>query len=1196
MLHRYSGERDIVFGTVRKGRRDTIANAEQVVGLFINTIPVRTLVEPATPLLEWLRGLADHMAAARRYEHASLTSIHRWSEVPAGRELFETVVIFDRAEMETVLRAQGGAWAHRRVWENYNTGYPITLYAYAEPTLTLKIAYDTDRFEAAAITRMLDHLRVLLCAMPENPDLRLADIPLLTQAEVDMRLHEWNASGRPWQQDVLVHQSFERQAAEQPDTTALFCGDRKLSYCDLDARANQLANYLVAQGIGVGALVGIHLDRSLDLVIAVLAVLKAGAAYVPLDPDFPAKRIEGMVEDAKPRAIVSRSALMSRLSGPVPSSILLDRDCAAIAAAGSENAKTRTTPTDLAYVLYTSGSTGRPKGVMVEHRNVANFFAGMDQCIGKGPGVWLAVTSLSFDISVLELLWTLARGFSVVMDTGEERAVTALAHRSSAAPQPIEFSLFYFSSDEGERVSDKYRLLLEGARFADRHGFAAVWTPERHFHEFGGLYPNPAVSSAAIATITQNIKIRAGSCVVPLHSPIRIAEEWALVDNLSNGRVGVSFASGWQPNDFALAPQAYADRKQIMFRNVDLIRRLWRGEALPFPGPKGANVSVRILPRPVQRELPIWITAAAHPDTFRQAGELGANLLTHLLGQSVEELAEKIAIYRDVWRAQGHPGDGHVTLMLHTFVATDVATVRETVSGPMKAYLRSSTDLIKAAAWTAPIFRERACKNGRTPDALFQEEDLSPEDTEALLDHAFDRYFETSGLFGTPDSCLAMVGRVKEIGVDEIACLIDFGVDSETVLDCLPHLDELRSRANKQTESGIAALMRRHGVTHLQCTPSMARMLALDPEVREGLSRLEVLMVGGEAFPPALCKELRDLVGGRLLNMYGPTETTIWSTVHEIDAADDIVSIGRPIANTQVHVLDALMRPVPIGVAGELYIGGAGVVRGYLGRPELTDERFVRDPFSANKDARMYRTGDRVYWREDGTLAFLGRIDFQVKLRGHRIELGEVEAVLSGHRDVRDVVAAVRDDPSGGQSLVAYVVPVDGEPVRPDVLRAFLGERLPHYMVPSIFVALAALPLTPNGKIDRLALPDPGSASEPAADLEQPRTQVESEIARIFSETLGYDRVGRKQSFFNLGGHSLSAVQLAFRIRRHFNVEFPLQTLLQAPTVAELAGQIEDRLLRHADQDELASLLDELTPAARRNAVPAFDGSQRTIQ
>jgi natural product biosynthesis luciferase-like monooxygenase protein len=1102
--------------------------------------------------------------------------------------------------MDTRLRAQGGAWAQRRFWPIYNTGYPITLYAYAEPTLTLKVAYDTDRFDSAAIVRMLDHLRMLLCAMTAQPDLRLLDMPLLTQAEEHKLRHEWNATERPWQQDALVHQFFEHQAAAQPDTIALICGDRVLSYRDLDTRANQLANHLVSQGIEPGALVGIHLERSFELVIAVLAVLKAGAAYVPLDPDFPVKRIADMIEDAKLRVIVGRSALFAGLPGPTPPSILLDRDRAVIAAAGSVGAKTRATPTDLAYVLYTSGSTGRPKGVMVEHRNVANFFAGMDEHIGKDAGVWLAVTSLSFDISVLELLWTLGRGFSVVIDTGEERAVTAPADRSPTALRPIEFSLFYFASDEGERASEKYRLLLEGARFADSHGFAAVWTPERHFHAFGGLYPNPAVSSAAIAVITKNVKIRAGSCVVPLHNPIRIAEEWALVDNLSNGRVGISIASGWQPNDFVLAPQTYADRKEIMFRNVELIRRLWRGEALPFPGPKGGDVDVRILPRPVQSELPIWVTAAANPDTFRQAGEIGANLLTHLLGQSVEELAEKIAVYRDAWRAQGHPGDGHVTLMLHTFVASDAAAVRQTVREPMKNYLRSSTDLIKAAAWTAPIFRERARKNGHAPADLFDDKNLSPDDMEALLDHAFDRYFETSGLFGTPDDCLAMVGRLKEIGVDEIACLIDFGVDSETVLASLPHLDALRARANAApdvpSDYGTAALMRRHGVTHLQCTPSMARILALYPEAREGLSQLEILLIGGEAFPPALCRELRGLVGGRLLNMYGPTETTIWSTVHEIDAADDIVPIGRPIANTQVHVLDALMRPVPIGVPGELYIGGAGVVRGYLGRPELTDERFVADPFAGSKDARMYRTGDRVYWREDGTIAFLGRVDFQVKLRGHRIELGEVEAVLSRHRDVRDVVAAVRDDPSLGQRLIAYVVPVGSEPLRADALRTFIEEQLPHYMVPSVFVTLAALPLTPNGKVDRLALPEPAGASATDAAFEQPRTPVEAEIAGIFAETLGFDRVGRKQSFFNLGGHSLSAIQVAFRIRRHFNVEFALQTLLRAPTVAELADQIEHRLLTHADAAELSSLLDELTPVAQKNAGLAADGSPSAVQ
>src|SRR5438552_5173294 len=596
------------------------------------------------------------------------------------------------------------------------------------------------------------------------------------------------------------------------------------------------------------------MDRSAELIMGMLAILKAGAAYVPLDPAYPKDRLAYMVEDARLSAIVSQSAYHSFLPEACVPVITLDRP-GAFEEEPDSNPPSKVRPEDLAYVIYTSGSTGKPKGVMVEHRNVVNFFAGMDarlEC--EKPGTWLAVTSVSFDISVLEIFWTLARGFKVVLYGGEKRTSRASQPRKSRRPHAgIGFSLFYFASDEGEKGRDKYNLLLEGARFADRNGFEALWTPERHFHAFGGLYPNPSVAGAAIAAITEKVKIRAGSCVMPLHNPIRVAEEWALVDNLSNGRVGISFASGWQPGDFALAPDAYEGRYKIFRDGIETVRALWRGESRTFRGPKG-DVEVTTRPRPVQAELPCWVTAAGNPDTFRQAGQTGANLLTHLLGQSIDGLAEKLEIYRRAWREAGHPGRGRVTLMLHTFLGEDQASVRAQVHEPFKAYLRTSTDLLKQSASSFPAFRN-AGREGI--DGLFQK--LSGADMDALLEHAFARYYETSGLFGTPQSCLPMVERLKDAGVDEIACLIDFGVPSDVVLSHLPRLNELRQLANRESEDeDVGALLARHSVTHLQVTPSMASMLVKNQGARAGLGKLTNLLVGGEAFPRELAAGLKE--------------------------------------------------------------------------------------------------------------------------------------------------------------------------------------------------------------------------------------------------------------------------------------------------------------------------------------------------
>ncbi len=343
----------------------------------------------------------------------------------------------------------------------------------------------------------------------------------------------------------------------------------------------------------------------------------------------------------------------------------------------------------------------------------------------------------------------------------------------------MDFSLFYFASADGGEATDKYRLLIEGAKFADTHGFAAVSTPERHFHTFGGLYPNPSITSAALATVTERIQIRAGSVVLPLHDPLLIAEEWAVVDNLSHGRVAISFASGWSPNDFIIAPQNYANRKELMRLGIETIRRLWKGEKVRRHDGNGTEIEVGILPRPIQRELPIWVTAAGSPDTFRLAGEIGANLLTHLLGQRIEDLAEKIGLYRRTWNQHGYgPGAGHVTLMLHTFMGSSVEAVRQQVRGPFSDYLRTSVGL-----WMT-----------RRPGQKI--EDFTEAELTDVVSFAFDRFFESSGLFGTPTTCLPMIERLQAIGVDELACLIDFGVEVEAVLSSLHGLDTLRQLSN----------------------------------------------------------------------------------------------------------------------------------------------------------------------------------------------------------------------------------------------------------------------------------------------------------------------------------------------------------------------------------------------------------------
>lgn len=620
-------------------------------------------------------------------------------------------------------------------------------------------------------------------------------------------------------------------------------------------------------------------------------------------------------------------------------------------------------------------------------------------------------------------------------------------------------------------------------------------------------------TGAAVAAVTKNIAVRAGSCVVPLHHPARVAEEWAVIDNLTNGRAGIAVASGWHPDDFVLRPEnAPPVNKAAMYETTDQLRRLWRGEGVDFPKADGTTFTVKTQPRPVSAELPIWVTTAGNPDTWREAGEIGANVLTHLLGQSIDEVAGKITIYHDALRKAGHdPANFTVTLMLHTFVGRDREQVRRTAEGPMKAYLGAATALVKQYAWTFLAFKKPP---GVTKPMDIDTRDLTPEDSAAILEFAFTRYFEDSGLFGTVEDALARVEQLKRIGVSEVACLVDYGIAPEKVMEGLYPLAEVVKRANagggvEDGDYSIAAQIIRHGVTHLQCTPSMARMIAMNDEARMALSGIKTLMVGGEALPGALVTDLRKASKARILNMYGPTETTIWSSVEEVGAVEPISNIGSPLANQQMYVLDDSLAPEPAGTAGELWIGGDGVTRGYWQRADLTEDRFKPDPFvtpdrTTPWGARMYRSGDLVRWREDGKLDLLGRADFQVKLRGYRIELGEIEAVLEQQPGVKQAVVLAREDAPGDLRLVAYIVGTAHEAA----LRAELAGVLPDHMIPAHFVSLDALPLTPNRKVDRKALPAPSAAQPKTEAFVAPTSDIESQLAAIWGRILGVPKVG----------------------------------------------------------------------------------------
>jgi natural product biosynthesis luciferase-like monooxygenase protein len=349
----------------------------------------------------------------------------------------------------------------------------------------------------------------------------------------------------------------------------------------------------------------------------------------------------------------------------------------------------------------------------------------------------------------------------------------------------MDFGIMFFSSSAQTATdSRKYGLLIDAARYADTHGFTATWTPERHFHEFGGLFPNPALTSAALAMTTSNLQIRAGSLISPLHHAVRIAEDWSVIDNLSGGRVAISFGSGWNINDFIFFPERYATRQAVMYEQVKTVCSLWRGEPVEQTNSLGKKISVTIYPKPIQAELPVWITSSGNAETFASAGAIGANILTHLIGQDLETLATKIQRYRKARDEGGFDaGAGKVSLMLHTYLGDDLESVKAKVRHPFREYLRSAINLEETAAKSGGVISGgHQIDPHHIPDSVREE----------LLDITFERYFRTAALMGTQANCRELIWQLESIGVDEIACLIDFLDDDRAILESLEYINQVR--------------------------------------------------------------------------------------------------------------------------------------------------------------------------------------------------------------------------------------------------------------------------------------------------------------------------------------------------------------------------------------------------------------------
>ncbi|MFN6449694.1 MAG: amino acid adenylation domain-containing protein, partial [Nostoc sp. DedSLP05] len=778
LLYRYTGQTDILVGTPIANRDRS--EIEGLIGFFVNTLVMRTdlsLNPSFNELLPRIREMALSAYAHQDLPFEMLVETLQPERDMSHTPLFQVMFGLQNAPISEIELT--GLTVSSLPIESSTAKFDLTLSM--ENTSTGLVGgweYNTDLFDSSTIERMTGHFACLLEGIVANPSERISQLPMLTASEQQQLLVEWNDTQVDYAFDKCIHQLFEEQVERTPDAVAVVFENQQLTYHQLNCRANQLAHYLRSLGVKPDALVGICVERSLDIVVGLLGIFKAGGAYVPLDPDYPQERLHFMLEDAQVSVLLTQERLIHRLPEHQAKLVCLDEAWEEIAQNNQDNLSSGVKASDLAYVIYTSGSTGRPKGVMVEHRGLCNLTLAQIQTFGlHSDSRVLQFASFSFDASIWEIVLALGSG---------------------------------------------------------------------------------------------------------------------------------------------------------------------------------------------------------------------------------------------------------ATLYL-----------------------------------------------------------------------------------GTKDSLLP--GK--------------------------PLIEQLHN----------------HCITNITLPPSALAVMPM-----EELPALQTIIVGGEACSAELIRQWS--AGRNFFNGYGPTEATVCATIAKCTEDDEKISIGKAIANTKVYILDENLQLVPVGVPGELHIGGVGLARGYLNRPELTQEKFIPNPFDRNRRAgeRLYKTGDLARYLPDGNIEYLGRIDNQIKIRGFRIELGEIEAILSEYTGVRENVVVAREDIPGEKRLVAYFVSQLEQTPTTNELRIFLKEKLPQYMVPSAFVRLELLPLTPNGKVDRKALPVPDSQNtQLAVSFVAPRTPVEKVLADIWANALHIEKVGVLDNFFDLGGHSLSTIRVMSQINETFQIKLPLRHLFTAPTIAELAYTIE---------------------------------------
>ena len=1164
-VSRVQDRADVVLGVPVANRRDPELGS--AVGCFFNVVLVR--LRPGHELSGGALLVQAFKAMAGALEHGSvpLSAVARERLAAVGRRgvpLFDTQYAFAGEDGDGEAPGPGLAVEE--------TDAP---HLGAQSPAAVRVRQDGDRFllEVEADATAVDE--VTFDALCRAVDLACRNLTsgngtLAEAYEEDLRglLGEPAGIDADEVEHPLLPALIEEWVRRTPDAVAV--EDRfatSLTYAELGRAAAGLAAELTGLGVRYGTPVAIEISERASFPVALLGVFWAGGTAVPVERD-PAARRESILADAKARAyVVTDRQAASPAKRDLGDLAVLDVDLGSgrPAAEGVRGPSRPLTGAAPAYILYTSGSTGKPKGVVVSQRALATFGEGFARVIEVEPGdKVLGITNPSFDIAMLELVWALAQGAHLMLG----RRPSAGGRLRRKVP---DLGLMFFGNDEGAGNAGAYRELLEETSAADRAGFSAVWLPERHYSQFGGLFPSPAVAAAAVAASSERIAIRSGSVVLPLRDPISVAEEWSMVDGISGGRVGLSLASGWSPRDFTLVPERFEKRRALLEQGIRELRELWRAARGRLAGGEPSD-GLPLFPTPVQDDVPLWLTAAGSVETFSLAAELGVGLLTHLLGQDYDELAQKIEVYRREWFARGNPGLPRVVLMMHSFVPRPGEDL-SAVMPHLRTYLESSINL--------------AVSGGSTGE-------LASRDREVVIDRAVARLLDSRSLIGDVDACARALDRAAAAGVDEVACLVDFLPSHLRDASMVERLAAARGRAGRTVEpASTEGEFIPQGVVLAQMTPTVAALL-LGAEKEQVIRGIKTWILGGEKVPEELVDRVLKAGGERVAVVYGPTEATVWATASIRETPGVTPSIGDALPNYQVYILRADGQLADNGVVGEICVGGGAVADGYTGRPAETARAFVPDPFSPRAGARMYRTGDFGRRLPGGGIEFIGRRDHQVKLNGHRIELGEIENAVRAIPEVSAAVVAVVG--TANRRLTAFVE-LAHHPAPTDVarIREQLADTLPAYMVPGDIRIEARFPLLPSGKVDRKALvgsveseqqaqpearpprtggPVAASApAQPAAAADEDDDPVVASVRAVWAEVLGRPASDDLEDFFDAGGHSLLAVQMLGRLKDAWLVELLLSEFFNNPTVSWLVSTVRDGL----SNSGIEAFLSELT-------------------